>query len=152
MLNGLTATFNTSRQTAFLSFLDITNPAVNPWFLDYFLSCEDSMAYIKPLPWLWFTKHKWNSSLFVSGICEGIATILIDLNEIPRHAFKVPNFSSPSDQMQLRLEAMPNHLVNLLVNEKVCCFLFLFFFLLFFFSCTDLFFFFSSFVASSFLK
>ena len=43
----------------------------------------------------------------------------MDLNDIPRHAFLVVVFSSPSDTVQLRLEAIPNHWANLLVHEKV---------------------------------
>ena len=49
----------------------------------------------------------------------GIVLLLMDLNDIPRHAFQVAVFSSPSDMVQLRLEAIPNHLVNLLVHGKV---------------------------------
>ena len=43
----------------------------------------------------------------------------MDLSDIPRHAFQVAVFSSPSDMVQLRLEAVPNYLMNLLMQEKV---------------------------------
>ena len=43
----------------------------------------------------------------------------MDLSDIPRHAFQVAVFSSLSDMVQLGLEAIPNHLANLLVHEKV---------------------------------
>ena len=49
----------------------------------------------------------------------GIVLLLMDLSDIPRHAFQVAVFSSSSDMVQLRLEAIPNHLTNLLVHEKV---------------------------------
>ena len=49
----------------------------------------------------------------------GIVLLLVDLSDIPRHAFQVAVFSSHSDMLQLRLEAIPKHLANLLLHEKV---------------------------------
>ena len=55
----------------------------------------------------------------VSVICKELQLSIMDLSKILCHAFRVAIFSLSSVLVQLQLETMLNHLVNLLVNEKV---------------------------------